>query len=176
MHHDGTISWVFMDVFYTVCDIDVSYFPVDIQICLARFITLVYGSQMQFRVSKPEVDLIFFTGNGIFHLLKTDVNAGFYASNESYDHALNVTLYLERIPLFYAINLLAPNLLLVFLSSTVFLLPVEWRARGILRRNSTFDYGLHDSCSRHPARHIKTCLHFNIRTCCIFVPIHIYMF
>ena len=125
VNHNGTVTWVFMDVFYTVCDIDVTYFPFDIQICHARFITWLYGSQMQFRVSKPEVDLFFFTGHGVFHLLKTDVNASFYASNESYAHALTVTLYLQRLPLFYAINLLAPILLLVLLNSTVFLLPVE---------------------------------------------------
>ena len=122
----GTVEWVIMDVMYSICDVDVTYFPLDVQVCKIIFITYVYGNQLQFRVLQSEVDSLVFIENGVFYLLKTEVSADFYASNHSTGtHTLTVTLYLKRRPLFYSINLLAPILLLALLNSAVFLLPAE---------------------------------------------------
>ena len=54
----GITEWVIMDVMYSICDVDVTYFPFDTQVCHIRLITWVYGNQLQFRISQTEVDLL----------------------------------------------------------------------------------------------------------------------
>ena len=122
--HNGSASWVIMDVMYSVCDVDVTYFPFDMQVCHAEFITWAYKRRFHFRVSKSEVDLSFFTENGVWSLHKTNVKTFFYESEHS-PHVLMATFYLQRRSMFYAMSLLAPILLLVLLNSAVFLLPAE---------------------------------------------------
>ena len=122
--HNGSVSWVIMDVMYTVCDVDVTYFPFDTQVCNAEFVTWAYNKRFNFRFSKSEVNLFLFTENGVWSLAKTNVKTFFYESEHS-PHILTATLYLQRRSAFYALSLLAPIHLLVLLKSAVFLLPAE---------------------------------------------------
>ena len=107
----------------TVCAVDVTYFPFDVQVCDLIFQTWEYGPQVRFRPTMPKMDLSNFIENGVWSLSKTEVEAS--TDNTGYVSFLRTTVYLERRALYYSMNFLAPILILVFLNSMVFLLPAE---------------------------------------------------
>ena len=107
-------------VFNTLCDINVQYFPFDLQICHVKLSTWEYGSLLKFRPT-PSMDLITFIENGVWSLIKTEVRT----EDVGYSQDVIATVHLERRSLFYALNFLAPILILVLLNTAVFLLPAD---------------------------------------------------
>ena len=118
--YNGYIVWRFGHVFYTVCEIDVTYFPFDSQICSLEIDFFgVSHVHMYLTVSQPETFL--YVENNAWILR--------YAVGE----AINVvgrlmakyTLKLERKYAFYILNLFSPVLIMVFLNTMVFALPAD---------------------------------------------------
>ena len=107
-------------VFNTLCDINVQYFPFDLQICHVKLSTWEYGSLLKFK-PVPSMDLITFIENGVWSLIKTEVRT----EDVGYAQDVIATVHLERRSLFYALNFLAPILILVLLNTAVFLLPAD---------------------------------------------------
>ena len=107
----------------TICDIEVTYYPFDIQKCHIIFNTWDFGVQMRFHVVNPTIDLSTFIENGIWVLSKTEIST--YADPSGQSQFLRGTLYLERRSLFYILNFLAPILVLMLLNSMVFVLPTD---------------------------------------------------
>ena len=112
-----------MDVIHTVCDVDFTYYPFDIQRCQINYTTFAYGKQLQLQTFNSELDMSFFTENGVWSLVNTTVSYEFYNSHMDIN-TLTATLYIQRRSTFDSINLLAPIFLLVLLNSAVFLIPV----------------------------------------------------
>ena len=121
--NNGQVSFSGANVITTICDIDVTYFPFDVQKCDVIFQTWDYGPNVKFWAINSTMDLSTFIENGVWSLLKTEVYA--YSDATGYLGNLCVTIYLERRSLFYVLNFLAPILILVLLNSTVFLLPTD---------------------------------------------------
>ena len=121
--NNGQVSFSGANVMTTICDIDITYFPFDVQKCDVIFQTWDYGPNVKFWAVNSTMDLSTFMENGVWSLLKTEVYA--YSDATGYLGNLRATIYLERRSLFYVLNFLAPILILVLLNSTVFLLPTD---------------------------------------------------
>ena len=67
------------------------------------------------------MDLITFIENDVWSLIKTEVRT----EDVGYSQNVIATVHLKRISLFYALNFLAPILILVLLNTAVFLLPTD---------------------------------------------------
>ena len=154
---NGSASWVIMDVMYSVCDVDVTYFPFDMQVCHAEFITWAYKRRFHFRVSKSEVDLSFFTENGVWSLHKTNVKTFFYESEHSpqscsHGYVLpSETIYVLRHEPF-GTNSSSRT----FKQCSVSTSGGVRRARRVFRNYFVIDYSVHDDCSGHVAGYFKT--------------------
>ena len=121
--YNGTVFDFKGMIVNTICDIEVTYYPFDIQKCHIIFNTWDFGVQMRFHVVNPTIDLSTFIENGIWVLSKTEIST--YADPSGQSQFLRGTLYLERRSLFYILNFLAPILVLMLLNSMVFVLPTD---------------------------------------------------
>ena len=119
----GLVSVGGTNVINTVCDLDVTYFPFDVQKCDVMFQTWDYGPNVKFNAVSSTIDLSTFIENGVWSVMKTELSTHIDAAG--YTSSLCASLYLERRSLFYVLNFLAPILILVLLNSMVFLLPTD---------------------------------------------------
>ena len=121
--YDGKVTDFRAMVTNTICDIDVTYYPFDIQKCDIMFETSDYGANVKLRVIHPTMDLSTFIENGVWSLSKTEITTS--TDHDGYTHYLRATVFLERRSLFYVLNFLAPILILMLLNSMVFVLPTD---------------------------------------------------
>ena len=121
--YDGKVTDFRAMVTNTICDIDVTYYPFDIQKCDIMFETSDYGANVKLRVIHPTMDLSTFIENGVWSLSRTEVTTS--SDHDGYTHYLRATVFLERRSLFYVLNFLAPILILMLLNSMVFVLPTD---------------------------------------------------
>lgn len=118
---DGTVSWDPGDVFMTSCDIDITGYPLDTQTCQVIFSAWMHTSDIVNINTISTVDVHDFTVNGQWHL---DGAEEYVISQDTID-SLYITLTIRRRQLFFIINILFPIMMLSFLNSFVFILPVE---------------------------------------------------
>ena len=124
VYHNGDVYQARGYVVNTVCEVDVIYFPFDLQTC--RIILQAWNSRVKFLAVNKEIDLSIFLENGVWSLLKTKVST--YEKNIKQGVNAYYTLIeldLERRSLFHVLHFLLPILILVLLNSVVFLLPPE---------------------------------------------------
>ena len=116
----GYIIWGFGHVFYTICDIDVTYFPFDSQICSLEIAFFgVSHVWMYLTVSEPETFL--YVENNAW-ILKYAAGEAMYVWGRP---IAKYTLKLERKYTFYILNLYSPVLIMIFLNTMVFVLPAD---------------------------------------------------
>ena len=120
--YSGAVMMSEGNIFNTVCEVDVTYFPFDVQKCDLIFQTWEYGNQVRF-MPVSTMDLSTYIENGIWTLSETKIEETM--DNSGYVSSFRATVYLERRARYYTMNFLAPILILVFLNSLVFLLPAE---------------------------------------------------
>ena len=120
--YDGKVYLIGGNVVNTVCDIDVTYFPFDVQTCRIMLQTFDYGAQAKFMSARPDMDLSTFIENGVWSLVKTEVTV---SDDEVTGVSTYATIVLKRREMFYMLNYLAPVLILVLLNTVVFILPAE---------------------------------------------------
>ncbi|KAI8515301.1 hypothetical protein Bbelb_061140, partial [Branchiostoma belcheri] len=119
LFYNGTVVWTPAGIYKSYCYIDVTYFPFDRQNCSMKFGTWTYDATVV-----DMVDLSNFLENGEFVI----TSAPLYRHVLSYECCppyVDITAYivLERLPLYFTVNLLIPCLLFTFLSLLVFYLP-----------------------------------------------------
>ncbi|TPP56144.1 Neuronal acetylcholine receptor subunit alpha-7 [Fasciola gigantica] len=140
MRHDGKVQWMPPGLFKSTCNIDISWFPFDVQNCTLKFGSWTYnGDQIDFRITceandtsdncstRGEVDLSEYSNNGEFHL------NGAYVVRfaQRYDCCqfdfidIKMTIQLQRRALYYVFNLIVPCLLISGMSLMVFMLPPD---------------------------------------------------
>ncbi|KAA0191830.1 Neuronal acetylcholine receptor subunit alpha-7 [Fasciolopsis buskii] len=140
MKHDGKVQWMPPGLFKSTCNIDISWFPFDVQNCTLKFGSWTYnGDQIDFRITceandtsencstRGEVDLSEYSNNGEFHL------DGAYVVRfaQRYDCCqfdfidIKMTIQLQRRALYYVFNLIVPCLLISGMSLMVFMLPPD---------------------------------------------------
>ncbi|NP_001095267.1 acetylcholine receptor subunit delta precursor [Xenopus laevis] len=140
---DGFMYWLPPAIFQTSCSINVNYFPFDWQNCSLKFSSLTYNAKeinLQLRQDLDEasqryypvewiiIDPEGFTENGEWEIVhipaKKNIDRSLSPESTKYQ---DITFYLiiERKPLFYIINILAPCVLIALMANLVFYLPAD---------------------------------------------------
>ncbi|XP_055335167.1 acetylcholine receptor subunit beta-like 1 [Paramacrobiotus metropolitanus] len=127
IYSKGDISWLPPSIYKSTCEINVVYFPFDIQTCKMRFRSWTWNSQEVLLESFGEtnfVDLTDFTDSGTWCILEAKGQPMFYYTPDKQPRIEMVYYFvIQRRPLFYTVNLLIPTCLVTFLTVLVFYLP-----------------------------------------------------
>ena len=125
-NNNGMAFWYTGDYIETSCDIDVTHFPFDRQVCTIEMIPWNYRqNELKMLIVQNNVHMENYTENGEWILYKTTAEK---VSDGPFAY-IYFNLYLERRSSFFIINLFIPVILLVFLNCMVFLLSPDSRAR-----------------------------------------------
>lgn len=134
LYSNGTVVWRPPTMFRSTCEIDVEYFPFDIQTCYLRFGSWTYaGDEVELRHvgnrTKVDIgiDLSQFYKNVEWDII--DVPA--YYNDVYYDCCsepfpdITFKIVIRRKMLFYLVNLILPVALMTFMTVSVFYLPSD---------------------------------------------------
>ncbi|XP_060062770.1 acetylcholine receptor subunit alpha-like [Ylistrum balloti] len=116
--HNGKILWRPFEVFETKCDINITKFPFDTQIC--RIVFRMWTSQpmdARFALTEPALNLTFYKENGEWDISSSKA----LLENDNFI----VLLSLERRPEYYLLTLICPIILLSLLDIFTFVIPVD---------------------------------------------------
>ncbi|PVD21672.1 hypothetical protein C0Q70_17471 [Pomacea canaliculata] len=124
INSEGWMDWQPTGVFLTSCDIDVTYYPFDTQVCSIVFTSaLSTSSELAIWIDKKTpIDMNSFSPDGIWDVINCS------ASNHDAKDGkakISFSLQLKRRPEFYILNIILPVLFLAMTSSLVFALPAE---------------------------------------------------
>ncbi|XP_035695188.1 neuronal acetylcholine receptor subunit alpha-10-like [Branchiostoma floridae] len=131
LHHSGYVLWEIPTVTLSSCQVNVSSFPFDRQKCPLKFGPWIHSSyEVEMRSMAEKGSLKTFMINAEWHVLSFAAHTHIRSYGEAFDIGTpysDVTFVLEfqRKSTFYVFNLLLPCLLLTFLMSTMFCLPME---------------------------------------------------
>ena len=122
--NDGAAEMEIAEFLETACDIDVTHFPFDRQVCSINFVTTSgsFGREVELHVSDNTINLDLYSPHGVWNMYNT------HATDLTvYGNYLGVKyeVYLERNAAFVVINLFFPVIILVFLNCIVFQLPAD---------------------------------------------------
>ncbi|XP_069121971.1 neuronal acetylcholine receptor subunit alpha-3-like [Argopecten irradians] len=123
VQYDGEVQWFPSEVFETKCNIDITYFPFDEQICdieIGIWTSLV-GDILIHR-GQTGVSLKEYQENGEWDLLRTSSKTEITAADET---VVRFTVHVRRKPGYIIYNLVLPVLLLSILAVFTFVIPVE---------------------------------------------------
>ncbi len=130
LRHDGSLHWEPGGIFRTTCDINIAYFPFDVQECHLLIGAYSYFSnRMNITNAGDNISTHDFRVNGEWHVYRTsqryavtilDANDSQYG----YSHVV-FTLNLKRRCQFYIMNIVAPCLMLSVLIMIGFFLPPD---------------------------------------------------
>uniref|UniRef100_A0A3B3ZX93 GIY-YIG domain-containing protein n=1 Tax=Periophthalmus magnuspinnatus TaxID=409849 RepID=A0A3B3ZX93_9GOBI len=136
----GFCYWLPPAIFRSSCSINVNYFPFDWQNCSLKFTSLTYNAKEIRMLLKEEatddgkytvewivIDPAGWTENGEWEVIHRPAKRNTYKHipMESNKHQ-DITFYLiiKRKPLFYIVNIIIPCVLISFLASLVYYLPL----------------------------------------------------
>uniref|UniRef100_A0A6Q2Y5X6 Uncharacterized protein n=1 Tax=Esox lucius TaxID=8010 RepID=A0A6Q2Y5X6_ESOLU len=126
VNSSGFCEYLPPGIFSSVCEVDVRWFPFDIQRCELKFGSWTFDGWL-LDLQMKEADLSGYMSNGEWELLGVpgDRHDVFYDGlSEPYSDVTYVVT-LRRRTLFYALNLLVPCVLISSLTLLVFLLPAQ---------------------------------------------------
>ncbi|KAI5722342.1 hypothetical protein M8J76_007009 [Diaphorina citri] len=137
LHYDGKVVWNPPAIYKSFCEIDVEYFPFDVQTCVMKFGSWTYDGytvDLKHILQGPDsdkidigIDLQDYYLSVEWDIMKVPAvrNEKFYSCcEEPYpDIIFNITL--RRKTLFYTVNLIIPCVGISFLSVLVFYLPSD---------------------------------------------------
>ncbi|XP_019632409.1 PREDICTED: neuronal acetylcholine receptor subunit alpha-4-like isoform X2 [Branchiostoma belcheri] len=123
--HDGRVRWIPPALYKSYCYIDVRFFPFDQQNCSMKFGTWTYDfTLVDMTLWENAMDRANFRESGEWIVIDAPVyrHVEDYACCPPY---VDVTGYLviQRLPLFFTVNLIVPCVLFSFISLFVFYLP-----------------------------------------------------
>lgn len=123
----GFVYWQPFQVFKSTCDVDIKYFPFDIQTCKLKFLAWSYTKkELNLVIGKQGIEMQDYNSNSVWNLVWTNADT----ENEKDDAVVVYTLVLKRKPLYYLINVLFPTVLLSTLDVFIFVLPVTSSERA----------------------------------------------
>ena len=118
----GNVQWNPKVKVKSICEVDVMFFPFDKQKCTVTLMPWEYtDNEIEFKLETGTVDTSKFQENGEWNLADTALWTEVVDSTPR----LEFSVTMQRRPLYYTFNILAPILVLVVLNSFVFWLPVE---------------------------------------------------
>ncbi|XP_060062771.1 acetylcholine receptor subunit beta-type unc-29-like [Ylistrum balloti] len=116
--HTGNIVWRPFEVFETNCDIDITKFPFDTQVC--KLVFRLWASQpldVKFELSEPALKMDTYKESSVWDLDSAEV----MLQNGN----VVVLLTLDRRPQYYILSLLCPIILLSLLDIFTFVIPAN---------------------------------------------------
>lgn len=134
LYANGTVVWKPPTMFRSTCEVDVEYFPFDIQTCFLRFGSWTYaGDEVEIHhVGKKRkvdigIDLSQFYKNVEWDIIDVPAyyNEVYYeCCSEPYPD-VTFKIVIRRKMLFYLVNLILPVALMTFMTVSVFYLPSD---------------------------------------------------
>ncbi|XP_006811725.1 neuronal acetylcholine receptor subunit beta-4-like [Saccoglossus kowalevskii] len=125
----GTVIQSIPAILRTPCTMDITYFPVDTQICYIRFGLWMYvNRQVQLILKRDNVPKENFVPNSEWDIIGTRGRAAispFLLINNEPCTDVTFDITIKRKPLYYAANLIIPCVLVNFLTVVVFSLPSD---------------------------------------------------
>lgn len=136
LYSNGTVVWKPPTMFRSTCEIDVEFFPFDIQTCYLRFGSWTYaGDEVELkhvgnkRGNKVEIgiDLSQFYKNVEWDIIDVPAyyNEVYYECCEESFPDITFAIVIRRKMLFYLVNLILPVALMTFMTVSVFYLPSD---------------------------------------------------
>lgn len=128
VYSDGTVLYIPPARIKSHCNLDLRYFPMDIQVCTIKVGSWTYDGNtidLEFFNSLENIDLTDFEPNLEWNVLKAEAkkNVKYYkCCNEPYPD-LTFTLHLQRLNGYYKFVYIGPAVLLALLAPFIFLLP-----------------------------------------------------
>ncbi len=129
----GRVSWVPSGEFLFTCNLDMTYFPFDIQTCTVTWSVLQSDShQVELKTGKAcqsEYDRFLLSPNGAWHVHEVYSNDSYSSStiaetNVTYEYGnVHFTIYLSRKPEYYLLFVVSPIATLSVLGLVQFLVP-----------------------------------------------------
>uniref|UniRef100_A0A8C4THA5 Cholinergic receptor nicotinic alpha 3 subunit n=1 Tax=Erpetoichthys calabaricus TaxID=27687 RepID=A0A8C4THA5_ERPCA len=128
VRYNGDVTWMPPAIFKSSCKIDVTYFPFDYQNCTMKFGSWTYdkakidlvliGSTINLKDFWESGEWVIIDAPGYKHDIKYNCCEEIYPD-------ITYSLYIQRLPLFYTVNMIIPCLLISFLTILVFYLPSD---------------------------------------------------
>ncbi|CAF0748630.1 unnamed protein product [Rotaria sordida] len=140
IRYDGTVQWNPPMIYKSYCEIDIQYYPFDIQNCTLKFGTWTYSGSLvnlQFLTDNQSVifergwDLEDYTPSIEWEILNLRAirHEIVYSCCAEVYLDLTFTCTIKRKPLFYIVNLIVPCVNISVLAVLVFLLPSDSRKK-----------------------------------------------
>ncbi|KYB28012.1 nicotinic acetylcholine receptor subunit alpha5 [Tribolium castaneum] len=124
----GEVLWLSHGIYRSSCDINVEYFPFDLQSCHMKWASWTYdGYQVELAKQTEEGDVSNYQANGEFDLISFSSvkHIEFYSCCPEPYPDITYTIKLKRRPLFYVFNLILPCILINGIALLVFYVPSE---------------------------------------------------
>lgn len=124
---NGTVSWDLPAVVETHCDVDITYYPADIQKCDVELVSWAYNiHEISIQIPDDDIDRAELRPNGEWDVVDTghlmhDIHE--CCPQETY-RQVKFFITFKRKSIFYIMNVILPVTTLSFLSSIVFALPM----------------------------------------------------
>ncbi|XP_076105583.1 neuronal acetylcholine receptor subunit alpha-10-like isoform X1 [Mytilus galloprovincialis] len=126
--YDGAINYNFPTVTEIQCQVDVTNFPFDRQMCPLQFGSWIYtGNLLDMNLENDHADLSALKENVEWEIPRVPAVKHIEQYSIHSDPFVDLTynLFLKRKPRFYEANIILPSLIITFLATLGFLLPVE---------------------------------------------------
>lgn len=134
LYSTGMVHWNPPTMFRSTCEIDVEYFPFDIQTCFLRFGSWTYaGDEVDIkhvgnsRKVDIGIDLSQFYKNVEWDIIDVPAyyNEVYYENRTEPFQDITFKIVIRRKMLFYLVNLILPVALMTFMTVSVFYLPAD---------------------------------------------------
>lgn len=120
--YTGMAIWVVGDVFKSSCEVDMSFYPYDVQTCTMQYAAVGHAvSEIQFFSPKDRFDREYFHPNGEWEFLDSTITVSDIVGFSSF----RLQLRMKRRSDFYIMNIIIPVVLLLVMNVCVFILPAE---------------------------------------------------
>jgi len=124
----GEVVWLSHGIFRSSCDIDVEFFPFDLQSCQMKWASWTYDGYHIDLVKQMELgDVTNYQTNGEFDLVDFEAiyHEEYYSCCSEPYPDITYVIKMKRRPLFYVFNLILPCLLINGIALLVFYVPSE---------------------------------------------------
>ncbi|KAJ1525706.1 hypothetical protein ONE63_008917 [Megalurothrips usitatus] len=128
VYSNGMVTWLSHGIYRSSCDIDVEFFPFDIQACNMKWASWTYdGYQLDLVKQTEDGDVSNYQANGEFDLVSFDAkkHVEYYSCCPEPYPDITYVIRIRRRPLFYVFNLILPCILINCIALLVFYVPSE---------------------------------------------------
>ncbi|PIC52370.1 hypothetical protein B9Z55_002509 [Caenorhabditis nigoni] len=132
-YHTGTVVWIPPGVLKFVCQLDVTWFPFDDQVCEMKFGSWTFhGYAIDLQIDDDtngtqSMDLSTYLVNGEWQVISTNAKriVSFYKCCPEPYPTVNYYLHIRRRTLYYGFNLIIPSLLISLMAILGFMFPPD---------------------------------------------------